>query len=427
MFTILFLDLDRFKIINDTLGHDTGDELLIQVSKRLVACLRDSDLLARFGGDEFVILQKHSNDYHFTLIAERLLEALTRPFRLKGNDIQSGVSIGITLSSSGYSSSDEMLRDADIAMYQAKNMGKNRYILFDEKMREHLLNRISMERKLDKAIKSGGLELFYQPIISLTSNQLVGFEALVRWKDDSLGTIGPDVFIPLAEQCNLINPLGRWVFENTCRQWQAWKEKFNSMAKLKISINLSPLQFHDEVFLKSIPKTLSNYGINGSELAFEITETAIIHETDLAAQVINKFKKMGISVHLDDFGTGYSSLSHLSGFAIDLIKIDRSFVQQCKEDPCKEYQKIDTKQCNIKQCREQHKQIKMVKAVINLAHELGIKCTAEGIEELIQQELLRHAKCDYGQGFYISRPSSAEDIEVFIIAHEENIINQSSS
>jgi len=428
MFAILFLDLDRFKIINDTLGHVAGDELLIQVSQRLIACLRGSDLLARFGGDEFVILLEHSDDYHFTLVAERILQAITRPFHIQGNNIKSGISIGITHSLSDYSSSDEMLRDADIAMYQAKKAGKNCYVIFDENMRKHLLNRISMEKGLDAAIKNDGLELVYQPIISLSSSQLVGFEALVRWHDKSLGSIGPDDFIPLAERCNLINPLGRWVLENTCRQWQLWKEKYNGIDKLKISINLSPLQFHDEIFLKGIPKTLSDYGVKGTELAFEITETAIIHETELAARVISEFKQMGISVHLDDFGTGYSSLSHLSGFSIDLIKIDRSFIQKCKEGTCKEHQcdtkTIDMDKCEIKQCREQHKQVKMVSAVINLAHELGIKCTAEGIEELAQQELLQNDNCDYGQGFYISKPSSAEDIEAFIIAHEKNIVNQ---
>ena len=395
-FAILFLDLDQFKIVNDTLGHAAGDNLLIQVSDRLKACLRDSDLLARFGGDEFVILLEHSDDYHFIHIAERIIETLSCPFTLKDQEIQSGASIGVTLSSSGYTNSDEMLRDADIAMYQAKQGGKNCYVVFDENMREHLLSRISMEQGLSEAIKNNRLELYYQPIISLTSNQLVGFEALVRWNDESLGSISPEKFIPLAERCNLINPLGRWVLEKACAQWQIWKDKFSGLDKLKLSINLSPLQFHDEFFLKNIPKTLSRYNIKGANLAFEITETAIIRETNLAAKVISGFKAMGISVHLDDFGTGYSSLSHLAGFSIDLIKIDRSFVQQCGV---------------------QQKEDRMVKALINLAHELDIKCTAEGIENIEQQELLRNGNCDFGQGFYISKPSSAIDIEAFIAGY----------
>lgn len=240
------------------------------------------------------------------------------------------------------------------------------------------------------------LALHFQPIIALATGKLAGFEALVRWNDPELGVVGPDEFIPFAEKCNLINPLGGWVFDQACRQWQVWKKQFEGMDSLVLSINLSAMQFHDTHFLESLPEKLKYYDIKGSELAFEITETAIIHETNLAAKVLAEFNKLGIHIHLDDFGTGYSSLSHLAGFPINLIKIDRSFVQKLGE---------------------QKKEARVVRALINLAHELGIECTAEGIEYCEQQTLLSAEKCDYGQGYYIAKPTEAKLLEQFISTH----------
>lgn len=395
-FAILFLDLDQFKIVNDSLGHAAGDDLLIQVSSRLKTCLRDSDLLSRFGGDEFVILLEHSDNYHFIQVAKRIIEALSKPFKISKSDIQTGVSIGITFSSSGYTDPYEILRDADIAMYQAKAAGKNCHVVFDENMRTLLLHRLTMEQNLSKAINNDLLSLHFQPIISLANEKLAGFETLVRWNDPELGMIGPDEFIPLAESCNLINPLGAWVFDQACQQWQSWKNQFEGIDSLVLSINLSAMQFHDTHFLDSLPEKLKHFGMKGSELAIEITETAIIHETDLAAKVLDDFDLLGIHIYLDDFGTGYSSLRHLAEFPINLIKIDRSFVQKIPVEK---------------------KQIKMVRGLINLAHELGIECTAEGIENCEQQTLLSAEKCDYGQGYYIAKPTEAKLLEQFIGTH----------
>ena len=395
-FAILFIDLDQFKIVNDSLGHAAGDELLIQVSERLQACIRETDLLARFGGDEFVILLECDDDYRFLQIAERIIEAFSSSFSINGSDIYTGASIGITLKATGYQDAGEMLRDADIAMYQAKLNGKNCYALFDKEMRHHLLTQIKTEKLLRDAIQNNELELYFQPIISLSDSRLIGFETLLRWNSPILGQVSPAIFIPLAEANGNILPLGHWIFESAFIQWRAWKEEFVGFDQLVLSINMSPVQFRDELFLKRLPNIMDSYNIKGSEIAIEITETAIIREKTLAAKVINNFKKSGIDIHLDDFGTGYSSISHLAGFQIDLIKIDRSFIERIGLDS---------------------KEDKLVKAVINFANNLGIKCTAEGVEEAEQQRFLTIANCDYGQGYFIAKPAPAHKLTEFINEH----------
>ncbi|ABM02949.1 diguanylate cyclase/phosphodiesterase with PAS/PAC and GAF sensor(s) [Psychromonas ingrahamii 37] len=395
-FAVLFLDLDQFKLVNDTLGHAAGDKLLIYVAERLKKCLRETDMLARFGGDEFVILLKSDENYRFIQIAERIIEQLSLSFSINNNYIHTGASIGITLLETGYQDAYEMLRDADIAMYRAKLNGKNCHIVFDEEMRSQLLKQVDTEKLLRQAIENDELTLYYQPIISLSDGRLTGFEALLRWNNPILGNVSPDVFIPLAEANGTIIQLGQWVFESAFIQLKAWKEEFTGFDNLVLSINMSPVQFLDKLFLKNFPKLMDTYNIKGSEIAIEITETAIIHKKALAIKVINDFKKYGIHIHLDDFGTGYSSISHLVGFQIDLIKIDRSFIEllgvNSKED-------------------------KLVQAIINFAHNLGIKCTAEGIEEAAQQRLLSIANCDYAQGYFIAKPAPASQLTEFIREH----------
>jgi|GEM_PF-2109538 len=395
-FAILFLDLDQFKLVNDSLGHAAGDELLVEVSERLKASLREQDVLARFGGDEFVIFLECDENYRFIQIAERIIQQLSLSFSINNSDVYTGASIGITLQATGYKDANEMLRDADLAMYQAKKNGKNCYVIFDEEMRYQLLKQIDTEKLLREAIKNDELELYYQPIISLSDSRLVGFEALLRWNNPTLGEVSPAVFIPLAEANGTIIELGQWVFESAFIQLKAWKEEFSGFDDLVLSINMSPVQFLDELFLKKLPKIMDSYNIKGSEIAIEITETAIIRKKELATKVIKNFKKSGIRIHLDDFGTGYSSLSHLAGFPIDLIKIDRSFIQRfginAKED-------------------------KLVNAIINFAHELGIRCTAEGIEEAAQQRLLNISNCDYAQGYFIAKPAPASQLTGFIRDH----------
>lgn len=406
MFAVLFLDLDQFKIVNDTLGHPAGDELLIKVADRIKACLRDTDQLARLGGDEFVVLLEQTDDYDVLHVADRILKSLASPFLIKEQWVQTGASMGIAFSTSGYKDPDDMLRDADIAMYQAKVGGKNRFIVFDEEMRGHLLKHIALEQDLIGAIKQGGLELFYQPIFSFSSGRLIGCEALIRWDHKSLGVISPEEFIPIAESSNLMHALGQWILEAACCQWRKWDDEFGSMEDLLLSINISALQFHDEQFIESIPQVLSDFNIDGSNLAFEITETAIIQNTMIAEKVITEFKKLGIRIHLDDFGTGFSSLSHLANFSIDLIKIDRSFVMQCTE---------------------KDKQKNMVLGIINLAHELGIKSTAEGVETQAQWALLKEAHCDHAQGFYFSKPLCTTEMgKLFFTSLTKGVSAQSS-
>lgn len=395
-FAILFLDLDQFKIVNDSLGHAAGDVLLIEVSKRLKKTLRENDILARFGGDEFIVYLESDEDYRFIQVAERIIEQLSHPFSINSTEIYSGVSIGITLKASGYKNANDMLRDADIAMYQAKKNGKNCYVVFDKNMREQLLSKIETEKLLRDAIKNNELELHYQPVISLKEEKLIGFEALIRWSNPTLGNVSPDEFIPLAEANGTMIELGQWVFEAAFMQLNAWKKEFPHLNGITVSINMSPVQFFDESYLNSLPELMAKYDIKSSDIAIEITETAIIRNTELARKVINNFKKWGIQVHLDDFGTGYSSLSHLAGLQIDLIKIDRSFVQRFVKDSKKD---------------------KLVKAIINFAHELNIVCTAEGIEEQAQQTQLTSYNCDHAQGYFIARPAPAKDLTKFILEH----------
>lgn len=402
-FAVLFLDLDKFKLVNDTLGHDAGDQLLVEVTERLSQCLREQDSLARLGGDEFVILIEQGAEHQCIGIAERILQQLAEPFWIKNQRVHSGVSIGIAFRELGCRDPDSVLRDADIAMYQAKVSGKNRYVVFDRKMRREIIQRISLENALREAIDKGDIELYFQPIIELTSSRLVGFESLLRWHDKTLGSISPEVFVPIAESSNQIFFLGSWVFHEACRQWRRWEILNEDIASLKLSINISAMQFYDDRFINDIENVLTQHQLLGSQIAFEITETALIRDTELAARNIAKFKQLGISVHLDDFGTGYSSLSHLSDFSIDLIKIDRSFVSSCTF---------------------QDKQLHVVKGIMSLAKELGIKSVAEGIESQAQWDLLAACGCEYGQGFHISMPLNVQQTSKYI---DQCLVAESSS
>ena len=399
-FAVLFLDLDHFKMVNDTLGHATGDQLLIEVANRLQDLLRSTDLLARLGGDEFVILLEHSDEYHYVKIAERVISELARPFYLNGQEVNSGVSIGISLSQHAYSEPDEMIRDADIAMYQSKLTGKNRYTLFDANMREHLLSQLTLERELRAAISENQLELYYQPIVELSSGALIGCEALIRWGHPEKGLLNPDQFIPVAESSNLIQPIGWWVLDSVCQQWREWTGLYPEHQSLRISVNLSAVQLHDDSLLERLGEILRSYQMPSGSLAIEITETALIRDNKLAANIISNIKAMGISVHLDDFGTGYSSLSHLTDFPIDIIKIDRSFISSSGEESA-------------------HR--RMVKGLLSMAGDLDLKCIAEGIETANDYAFLTMNHCDYGQGYYMSRPLTVEEMTA-LLAGEKSLV-----
>lgn len=396
-YALLFLDLDRFKIINDTLGHDTGDALLVRVAERLRAHVRGGDALARLGGDEFVVLLEGSDESRDRQVANRLLEAIGQKFMIGALEVTTNASIGIAHANPGYKLADELLRDADIAMYQAKARGKGCFETFGLAMREQILHRSELEQALTATLANQQLKIMLQPIIGLADCQLVGFEALVRWDHAQYGPISPAEFIPLAEETKQIRPLGHWIFREACRQLHAWQGSQSPGQRISIAVNFSPHQITDQAFIDAIPEILAEFGLSGSQLVVEITETAILRETVTASRVLKYLRGLGIKIHLDDFGTGYSSLSHLSDLPIDAVKIDRSFVSNTESSV---------------------RQRGILKGLIMLAHQLDIITIAEGIETYGQWRILMEEGCDLGQGYLISRPMGFEEASTLIISQQ---------
>ena len=389
-FSVLFLDLDGFKFINDSLGHGSGDQLLISIAQRLKMCLRNGDILARLGGDEFTILLENVESLEeIKEIAERVLQVLKKPFNLEGNQIFTGSSIGIVQSSSEYLLPSEVLRDADTAMYRAKQQGKGCYVVFDATMRTDALRRLQLQTDLRWAIELNQFQLHYQPIIDLETGEISGFEALLRWKHPHEGFISPAEFIPVAEEAGLIVDIGEWVLGEACRQLYQWKQKFNCHPRLRMSVNLSSQQFTPDLSQK-IDRILNETQVSGGELKLEITETALMSDPQLAITTLNELKHRNIKLCIDDFGTGYCSLGYLHQFPVDILKIDRSFVSQMFFDENK---------------RE------LVKVIVTLAHSLGMDAIAEGIESQEQLYQLKSLQCQYGQGFYFSKPLNAQEAE----------------
>ena len=389
-FSVLFLDLDGFKFINDSLGHGSGDQLLISIAQRLKMCLRNGDILARLGGDEFTILLENVESLEeIKEIAERVLQVLKKPFNLEGNQIFTGSSIGIVQSSSEYLLPSEVLRDADTAMYRAKQQGKGCYVVFDATMRTDALRRLQLQTDLRWAIERHQFQLHYQPIIDLETDEISGFEALLRWEHPHEGFISPAEFIPVAEEAGLIVDIGEWVLREACRQLYQWKQKFNGHPRLRMSVNLSSQQFTPDLSQK-IDRILNETQVSGGELKLEITETALMSDPQLAITTLNELKHRNIKLCIDDFGTGYCSLGYLHQFPVDILKIDRSFVSQMFFDENK---------------RE------LVKVIVTLAHSLGMDAIAEGIESQEQLYQLKSLQCQYGQGFYFSKPLNAQEAE----------------
>ena len=403
IFAILFLDLDGFKLINDSLGHLTGDRLLQGFARRLHDCLRPSDTLARLGGDEFtILLEDIKNVKDAILVAERILQNLHLPFNLDGQQVFTNTSIGIALSTVNYQRADEILRDADTAMYRAKAQGKGCYAIFDPKMYHLALSRLQLETDLRRAINCQEFQVFYQPIVSLVTGKIAEFEALIRWQHPEKGLISPAEFIPIAEETGLIVPIGQWILKEACQQMQAWHQQFSQTIPLKISVNLSGKQIKASNFIEQIDKILAETGLDASCLKLEITESLLIENVEISSHLFLELRKRNIELCLDDFGTGYSSLSYLRRFPVNTIKIDRSFVKQLKpEDDSNE----------------------IVRAIITLAHILGMTAIAEGIETPEQLQQLQQLSCQKGQGYLFSKPLSKEDIEVLIIQNSKFKIN----
>lgn len=404
-FAILYLDCDRFKTVNDSLGHQAGDELLVAIAQRLNLVLGINDILVRLGGDEFVILlQQSPTPSSITEIAQQILNSFTIPFYLREREIFVSFSIGIVTSSLPYSNSEELLRDADIAQYQAKSAGKNCYQIFEPFMYEKVCQRLQLETNLRKAIQQAELTLHYQPIVHLETEQVVGLEALVRWHHPTLGLIPPDHFIPIAEETGMIIKIGLWVLEEACCQLCRWQSQGLVNSQFSMSVNVSAHQFSQPDFIQKIDAILAATHINPACLKLEITETVIIQNFKAVTEVIHQLHNRSIQLSIDDFGTGYSSLSYLHTLTIDHLKIDRSFIQR-----------IDTQQSSLG----------LVTAIAQIANTLGLSLVAEGIETSEQFAQLKLLGCEFGQGYLFSKPlPSTQIVEFLSKSHPIAVLNQ---
>ncbi|HEY0099161.1 MAG TPA: EAL domain-containing protein [Pyrinomonadaceae bacterium] len=412
-FAVLFLDLDRFKVVNDSLGHMVGDGLLIEIARRLEAAVRPGDTVSRLGGDEFtVLLDGLCDSAEARAVAERLQSELAVPFNLGEHEVFITVSIGVAIGATGYQRPEEILRDADTAMYRAKQLGKARYEMFDEAMHTRAMDRLGLERDLRRAVERQELFLQYQPIVSLGSGSLRGFEALVRWQHPERGIISPVEFIPLAEETGLIIQIGGWVLREACRQMSRWQDIPRQDKPLQISVNLSCKQFLQPDLLEQIQAVLQETGLDPRSLKLEITESVVMENIETATSTLERLQAFGVELSIDDFGTGYSSLSYLQHFPVSTLKIDRSFVSRMTESAGT---------------------AEIVRTIMHLGQNLGMNVIAEGVETEQQSAQLKALGCEFGQGYYFSRPMDSDAAEaLFLGRFPENglqlpLINGSTS
>jgi diguanylate cyclase (GGDEF)-like protein len=403
-FAVFFLDIDRFKIINDSLGHAAGDELLVGVSHRLEQSLRSSDTVARFGsdctlarlgGDEFtILLDRVRTEADARIVAERLLSEVTRPFEVQGRTVVVSMSIGIVMAASRYEQPEEMIRDADTAMYRAKALGKARCEVFDTSMLAAAEERLLIESGLRHALERNEFEIHYQPIVTLPGARLAGFEALLRWRHPLRGILPPDQFIPTAEETGLIIPIGEWVLRQACRQMREWDEEFSECSNLVINVNLSAKQCLDPALVGLVGRVLEETGLTPQRLKLEITESIVLEDSAIVLEIFNGLHGIGVQLGLDDFGMGYSALSYLQRLPLQTLKIDRSFVNAIRETGNTE----------------------IIRAIISLASGLSMDVIAEGVETADQAAQLTEMACEFGQGFHFYRPLTPEGAKTVLAA-----------
>ncbi|MGP1384702.1 MAG: two-component system response regulator [Thainema sp.] len=421
-FAVLFLDCDRFKVVNDSLGHLVGDELLVHLSRRLTQTVPAPNLVARLGGDEFAVLltdlsmpeladpsikklvesQPNSEDYgeaispdcvgRVTQIADAIIQQFAQPFHIQGHEIFINASIGITFSHPHYHKPEQLLRDADMAMYRAKARGRARYHVFDAAMYDEAMERLLLETDLRKAIEQDELFLYYQPILSLETQKVIGFEALLRWRHPSRGLISPATFIPLAEETGLIAPIGYWVLRTACMQMRQWQAQHIIDDSVSISVNLSIRQLADPAFLRQLDGVLADTDFSPNLLKLEVTESILANQHQVI-QLLQQLHERQIQLSLDDFGTGFSSLSYLNTLPFDILKIDKSFVQPVSSDS---------------------QSLGLIPAILAIAQTFNMQVIAEGVETLEQAEHLKQLNCPLGQGYFFAKPLPAEEIETYL-------------
>ena len=389
---VIFADLDRLKVINDSLGHEAGDQILIDIAHRLQQSMRPSDLVARMSGDEFTILVDDITDANDAVrIAWRIMASLHRPFQLAGRDVHVSASLGVALDLDGRRQPDDLLREADIAMYRAKRKGGAEVEVFDASMHARAVERLELESELRQASDQGQFLLHYQPALELSTGRLIGMEALIRWRHPVRGLVAPLQFIPLAEETGLILPIGRWALREACRQARAWQDRYPSDPPRQISVNLSARQLQQPDFTADVARVLDETGLEPQALVLEITESILMAEAESHQRILGRLEELGVQLAIDDFGTGYSSLSYLKRFPLKMLKVDRSFVAGLGRD---------------------REDAAIIQAVTTLAHSLDMSVTAEGVERADQVPQLRGLGCEYGQGYYFAKPLSSTDVDM---------------